>query len=123
MENNNNEDDEITLEGPIKLKRCYDYDNYSSFRIKEILNDHFGMHLERIRAYKEGRYPGYKQRYNLCQNITGRVIRENVHLDDFRYLFAKMEFPLKEERNLKAAEFLRIVNEIVKEYKNTKKEE
>ena len=123
MKNNNNEEDEIPLKGPIKLKRYYDYDYYTYFRIKEILNNHFGMHLVRIRAYKEGRYPGYKRRYNLCENTTGRIIRKNVHLDDFRHLFANTGFPLKEERNLKAAEFLRIVNDIVKEYKNNKKEE
>lgn len=115
--NNNDEEYVINCEGLGTPKRIYDWLPYSHHRIKQILRDYYGMRIERVRAYKEGRYPGYKQRYYLYDNTTGELIRKNVRLDAFRCLFASKEFPLHEEvdgRNPRAVEFLEIVDAIAR---------
>lgn len=108
----NNEDYDIILDDPdVKLHRVYDYLPYSSHRIKQILRDYYGVRIDCVQAYKEGRYSGYKQRYYIYDIETGKLIKKDVHLDDFRRIFAHEDFPLHEDnsRNPKATQFLAIV--------------
>lgn len=110
-------DDEIILE-PDKMHfyRAYDYLPYSYWRIVEILNDYLGMKLVRVRAYKEGRYPGYKNHYDIYDNETGKLVKKHVYLDGLRRLFAHWDIPLHENnRNKRAEYFLHVVNQIAKE--------
>lgn len=111
---NSNDEYDIILPPDAEFHRVYDFLPYTHWRLKNLLNDYCNAHLERVRAYKEGRYPGYRQRYNIFDNATGNLIRRNVHLDDLRRFFASKNFPLDEEneRNSKAAQFLEIVNTI-----------
>lgn len=114
----NNEEYDIILPPDVTLHRVYDYLPYTHWRIKQLLRDYCGAYLVCIRAYKEGRYPGYKQRYNIHDIATDKLIRSNVRLDDLRRFFASKDFPLKEEeiqRNPMAEYFLSVVNSIAKE--------
>lgn len=110
----NNEDYDIILPADVKLHRVYDYLPYTHWRIKQILRDYYNARLKSVHAYKEGRYPGYKQRYYIYDISTGKLIRKDIRLDDLRRLFARQDFPLQEnnKRNPKAAAFLEIVNTI-----------
>lgn len=106
------EEDEIILPPHTGLHRVYTYLPYSHWRIKQILNDYYNAHLVCIRGYKEGRYPGYHQHYNIYDNTTGNLIAEHIYLDDLRSCFAKEDFPLhekKNKRNKNAVEFLKAV--------------
>lgn len=119
---NKNEEYDIVLPPDATFRRVYDFLPYTHWRLKQLLNDYCNAHLERIRAYKEGRYPGYRQRYNIYDNDTGKLIRSNVHLDDLRRFFASKDFPLQEEdtinkRNPKAEQFLEIVRNITEHSK------
>jgi len=111
------EEYDIILPPDVKLHRVYDFLPYSHWRIKQILRDYCGAYLVCIRAYKEGRYPGYKQRYNIYDISTDKLIRSNVRLDDLRRFFAGKDFPLQEnnKRNPMAAYFLAVVNAIAQE--------
>lgn len=113
----NNEEYDIILPPDIKLHRVYDFLPYTHWRIKQILQDYFNAYLVRQRAYKEGRYAGYKQRYNIYDISTGKLIRSNIHLDDLRHFFASKDFPLHEDnkRNPMAQYFLSVVNTIAEE--------
>ena len=113
----NNEEYDIILPPDVQLHRVYDYLPYTHWRIKQILQDYFNAYLVRQRAYKEGRYPGYKQRYNIYAISSGKLIKKNVRLDDLRYFFASKEFPLHEnnKRNPMAQYFLSVVNAIAEE--------
>ena len=119
---NKNEEYDIVLPPDATFRRVYDFLPYTHWRLKQLLNDYYNAHLERIRAYKEGRYPGYRQRYNIYDNDTGKLIRSNVHLDDLRRFFASKDFPLQKEdtinkRNPKAEQFLEIVRNITEHSK------
>lgn len=110
------EDEVIGFKEGAKVHLVPAYLPYTYFRIVEILRDYYNMELVRCRAYKEGRYPGYKCRYALKNKETGERIGGNIHLDDLRSFFARKEIPLKEEdRNIKAYWFLQIVKEIAKQ--------
>lgn len=87
-------DEIIEFDPDAGLHRVYDFLPYSHWRIKQILNDYCNMHIKCVRAYKEGRYPGYKQRYNVYDNETGELIRKDIHLDEFRRIFAGWDIPL-----------------------------
>ncbi|MBO5459313.1 MAG: hypothetical protein J5981_03585 [Lachnospira sp.] len=76
------------------FKRVYSYLPYSYWQIVHILNEYYDAHLVRIRAYKEGRYTGYKNHYEIHDNKSGRVINGFVRLNDLRKLFARQGFPL-----------------------------
>ena len=106
------DNEEIILPPHTGLHRVYTYLPYSHWRIKQILNDYYNAHLVCIRGYKEGRYPGYHQHYNIYDNTTGNLIAEHIYLDDLRSCFAKEDFPLhekKNKRNKNAVEFLKAV--------------
>ena len=105
---------DIEIDPNAGLHRVYDYLPYTHWHIKQILNDYYNAHLVCIRAYKEGRYAGYKQRYNIYDNDSGSLIRKNVRLDELRRLFAHKEFPLQEDngRNPNARQFIEYVNAI-----------
>lgn len=112
-----NEEYDIILPQDVKLHRIYDYLPYASWRIKQILKDYYKAYLVCIRAYKEGRYAGYQQRYHIYDISTGKLIRSNVRLNTLRHYFASNDFPLQEcnNRNPKAAQFLSTVNAFVAE--------
>ena len=116
MNNIENEDEEdLDFGENAKFTRVYSYLPYSYWRITEILNKYYKAHLVCIRAYKEGRYPGYKQHYNIYSNIDNALIYEHIYLDDLRYTFARVGFPLHEpdkKRNSGAENFLNIISEI-----------
>lgn len=114
---NNDKGYDIILPPDVKLHRVYDYLPYTPWRIKQILKDYYGAYLVCIRSYKEGRYAGYRQRYNVFDISTGKLIRSNVRLNALCRYFASKDFPLQEgnKRNMKAAQFLAIVNTIAAE--------
>lgn len=116
------EEYDIILPPDVKLHRVYDYLPYTPWRLKQILKDYYGAYLVCIRGYKEGRYPGYKQRYNIYDISTNKLLRKDVRLDDLRRLFAKEDIPLHDtiKRNPNAEYFLAIVNAIAKEQTNDK---
>lgn len=104
------------------VHRIYDYLPYSHHRIKQYLNDNLGMHLVCIRGYKEGRYAGYKQHYELRENGTNKVINPWIYLDEIRRIFARNEVPLHADlleeivpkgRNKGAYLFMEAVNSII----------
>lgn len=112
---------DIELSGDEKLIRVYDYLPYSYYRIVAILRDYYHAELNLTRGYKEGRYiPNYKQRYEVRDIVTKEVIKENVHLDDLRRVFAKNRIPVQEEpvpvhmrvRSQGAEQFNRILYQI-----------
>lgn len=109
--NNDMEEFDMEFEENATLHRIYTFAPYTHWRIKQILNDYYNAHLVCIRGYKEGRYPGYKQHYNVYDNTTGHLIREHIYLDDLRRLFARQDFPLQEPtaRNPGAERFLQSV--------------
>uniref|UniRef100_UPI00405757F1 hypothetical protein n=1 Tax=Acetatifactor sp. TaxID=1872090 RepID=UPI00405757F1 len=116
-EKNIDEKYDLEMDPNAGLHRVYDYLPYSHWRIKQILRDYYGARLVCVRAYKEGRYPGYKQRYYIYDIATGKLIRKDIRLDELRRLFAHEDFPLEEDngRNPKAAQFMAIVNAIAEE--------
>lgn len=119
MKQNGSTGEEFEIDENATFRRVYDYLPYTHWRIKEILKVYFNAHLKCIRGYKEGRYPGYKQHYNIHDSSTGELIREHVYLDDLRHIFAGMDFPLHEPekvRNPKAEEFLRAVQDTAADY-------
>lgn len=118
------EEEAISFEEGAGIHLVPAYLPYTYWRIVEILRDYYNMELIKYRAYKEGRYPGYKCRYALKNKETGERIGGNIHLDDLRVFFARKEIPLKEDdRNFKAYWFLKIVDEIAKQQKLEKKSE
>lgn len=109
----NNDNYDIELKGDEKLHLKYDYLPYSYHRIVAILRTYFNAELQLVRGYKEGRYiPNYKQRYQIKDIDTKKVLVENVHLEDLRYFFADKNIPLYEntvKRNPKAEQFMNII--------------
>ena len=91
-------DEVIEFDPDAGIRRVYDILPYPHWRIKQILNDYCNMHIECVRGYKEGRYPGYKQRYYVYDNETGKLIWKNIRLDDLRRIFAQHEIPLHKEK-------------------------
>ena len=116
MNNIGNEDEEeLDFGENAKFTRVYSYLPYSYWRIVEILNVYYNANLVCIRAYKEGRYPGYKQHYNISSNIDNALIFEHVYLDDLRHVFAHAGFQLHEsdiKRNSGAENFIKILRDI-----------
>lgn len=111
-----------TIPDEVGIHEIKDYNYYSSHRIKQYLNDNLGMHLVCIRGYKEGRYAGYKQHYELRENGTNKVINPWIYLDEIRRIFARNEVPLHADplegiipkgRNKGAYLFLEAINSII----------
>ncbi len=106
------DDEEIIIPEGTGLIRKYTYLPYSYHRIVKVLKDN-QLYLEPIIWYKCGRYPGYRQKYNIKVIGSNRTIREKVSLDDIREIFAGLDIPLKEvqkpQRNQKAEHFLQIM--------------
>lgn len=90
------DEDEIIIPEGAEFHRVYDYLPYSHWRIKRLLKE-LGWHLEPIVGYKCNRVPGYKQKYDVVETESGKVIRKNVTLDFFREIFAKNGIPLHDE--------------------------
>ena len=107
-------DEEIILPAYTGLKRKYDYMPYTYHRIVKVLREH-GMYLQDIRWYKCSRIPNYHVHYNIRSIDTDTIIRENVSLDDIRYIFARKDIPLEDsKRNPKAQAFLDAVYKLSK---------
>lgn len=114
------DEEELDFGEGATFTRIYTFLPYTHWRIKEILKDHYNAHLVCIRGYKEGRYPGYRQHYNIYNNTTGNLIAEHIYLDGLRSFFARQNFPLhkkKNERNKGAEKFLEIVKNLENEGK------
>lgn len=107
------DNDEIVLEpGPIELTRSYDFLPYTPATIKNYLKQ-AGFELEWVRGYKEGRYPGYKRKYNVICIATGEIVQRRVTLDDMRRVLARVGCPLpSQSRHSGAVNFLRAVAEV-----------
>ena len=113
---------DITLTGNEKFVLKVDYRPYSYHRIVAILRDYYNAELQLVRGYKEGRYnPYYKQRYNLLDIDTHKVLFENIRLEHLRHFFAGKDIPLNEpkpkrvmpiKRNQGAEAFLQAVKSI-----------
>lgn len=105
-----------------KFHKVCTYLPYTHWRIKQILNDDFNAYLVCIRGYKEGRYPGYKQRYNVYLKGSDYLLGTNIHLDTLRSIFAEMDIPLHKPdtvRNKGAELFLDIVRQIKQQQENS----
>lgn len=118
-EANDNEED-IIIDPNAKFRRGYDMLPYSHQRIKQILDEDCNVGMRLIRGYKEGRYPGYRQHYQLYDKADGHIIKDFIRLDDLRRFFAQRDYPLHKDngRNRGAAYFLEIVNAIAASQKN-----
>lgn len=107
------DDDETVLDpGPITLSITPETLPYSPATIKNYLKQ-AGFELECVRGYKEGRYPGYKRKYNVIRIETGKVVQRRVTLDDMRCVLARANCPLPPPpRHSGAENFLRAVAEV-----------
>lgn len=112
---------QIDFAGNAGIKIVHDYLPYTSCRIKRILKEHYGAHLNPIGGYKCNRVPNYHQHYELVDTATGRVLVKDLTLDTLRCFFARRDFPLEDEysanhpkRNLSAEEWLEAVNNLTK---------
>lgn len=93
--------DEMDLMGITDVRRVYDYLPYSHQRIKRILAEDYGCHLENVwQGYKGNRHGRYVETYNMVSNATGEVIAKNVVLDQFRRMFAAKNYPLYDDKSI-----------------------
>lgn len=105
-------DDEIDFIDITSFERRYDFLPYTPATIKNYLKQ-AGFKLEWVRGYKEGRYPGYKRRYNVICIATGEIVQHRVTLDDMRRVLARAGCPLPSQtRHSGAVNFLRAVAEV-----------
>lgn len=103
--------DEIDFNSVTGLSRRYDFLPYTSATIKNYLKQ-AGYELEWVCGYKEGRYPGYKRKYNVIRIATGEVVQCRVTLDDMRCVLAQAGCPLPPQpRHSGAENFLKAVAE------------
>lgn len=112
------------------LRRLYDLSKttrdtslpYSTATIKRYMRDYYFVELVWVHAYKEGRYPGYKRKFNLVDINTGAVLKARVTLDHIRYFLTRKGFPCPPPpRHSGAVNFLKAVEEIRKECENNSK--
>lgn len=104
--------DEMDFENITGLTRRYDFLPYTPAAIKNYLQQ-AGFELEWVCGYKEGRYPGYRRKYNVIHIATGRVVQHRVTLDDMRCVLAQAGCPLPPlPRHSGAVNFLRAVAEV-----------
>ncbi len=111
------DDEEIIIPEGTVFKRKYTYQPYTYHRIVKVLKDN-QLYLEPIIWYKCGRYSGYRQKYNIKEIGTGKILRAKVSLDDIREIFAELDIPLKEvqkpQRNQQAVAFLETMERLKK---------
>ncbi|MDD6139658.1 MAG: hypothetical protein PUB68_10830 [Lachnospiraceae bacterium] len=122
------DNDEIVFPKGASLKIVTQYYPYTQWQLKRIAKA-LNWELVRICAYKEGRYPGYKNRYNIVDMNTQEILAKNVHLDDLRCIFARLEIGFPDEEisdilycdgiNKQAIKFNSIFNELVEKEKHT----
>lgn len=107
----NASDDELDFSDITSFERSYDFLPYTPATIKNYLRQ-AGFELEWVRDYKEGRYPGYKRKYNVVRIDTGEIVQCRVTLDDLRYVLARAGCPLPPQpRHSGAVNFLKAVAE------------
>ena len=105
-------DDEIDFSTITSFERSYDFLPYTPATIKNYLKQ-AGFELEWVCGYKEGRYPGYKRRYNVIKIATSEVVQRRVTLDDMRRVLARAGCPLPPQpRHSGAVNFLKAVAEV-----------
>lgn len=107
----NASDDELDFSDITSFERSYDFLPYTPATIKNYLKQ-VGFELEWVCGYKEGRYPGYKRRYNVIKIATNEVVQRRVTLDDMRHVLACAGCPLPpQSRHSGAVTFLKAVAE------------
>lgn len=105
-------DDEIDFSDLTSFERSYDFLPYTPATIKNYLKQ-VGFELEWVCGYKEGRYPGYKHKYNVIRIATGEIVQHRVTLDDMRRVLARAGCPLpSQSRHSGAVNFLKAVAEV-----------
>lgn len=120
------DEDEIFFDPNAGFKIHPVSEDYTHQRIKRILENDFNCHLENIwQGYKANRRPGYHEIYDLVDDATGKIIGRGLPLDHFRKEFARMGYPLHDEkssihkgspkRNKGAEYFMQLVNRVKKE--------
>lgn len=108
----NASDGELDFSDITSFERSYDFLPYTPATIKNYLKQ-AGFELEWVRGYKEGRYPGYKRKYNVIRIATGEIVQRRVTLDDMRHVLARAGCPLPPQpRHSGAVNFLRAVAEV-----------
>ncbi len=119
-------DDDFFIDSNAGFKIRYGFDYYTPQRIKRILKKDFNCRLENVwQGYKANRWPGYHEIYNLVDDATGEIVGKELPLDHFRKEFARMGYPLHDEksnihkgcpkRNKGAEDFMQLVNRVKKE--------
>lgn len=92
------EDDEpIEFEPGIRLVKAADYIPYSSWRVKRILKEYFGCHMETIGGYKYNRTHSVNH-YRVVVTETGEVLLEDVTLYQLQKWLAKKGFPRYDDK-------------------------
>ena len=71
------DNDEIVFPKGASLKIVTQYYPYTQWQLKRIAKA-LNWELVRICAYKEGRYPGYKNRYNIVDMNTQEILAKGV---------------------------------------------
>lgn len=72
------------------------YNNYSFWRIKNILDNDYHYRLEKVfQGYKANRKPNYVERYNLIDNDTNTIILTNITLNSLRRILTEENYPVK----------------------------
>lgn len=89
---NSEEDDVIEFEPGLHFVRAHNYIPYSHWRVKRILKEHFGCHMEKINGYKYNRtHP--ETLYRVIFTETGETLFEKVTLHQLRKFLAQKDFP------------------------------
>lgn len=72
------------------------FNNYSFWRIKNILENDYHYRLERInQGYKANRRRNFVELYNLIDNNTNSIILENITLNSLRKVLTEENYPYK----------------------------
>lgn len=74
------------------------FNNYSFWRIKNILENDYHYRLERInQGYKANRRRNFVELYNLIDNNTNSIILKNITLNSLRKILTEENYPLKDK--------------------------
>lgn len=74
------------------------FNNYSFWRIKNILENDYHYRLERInQGYKANRRRNFVELYNLIDNNTNSIILKNITLNSLRKILTEEKYPLNDK--------------------------
>lgn len=75
------------------------FNNYSFWRIKNILENDYNYRLENInQGYKANRKRNFVERYNLINNDNDSIILTNITLNSLRKILTEENYPLRDKK-------------------------